>query len=402
MNRPLRIALLHRENAESVRVWSGTPFFAKRAFEKYVGEVVDLSVAPVRGLLYRVASKLLRLIGKGAPHDNFVGYARRIGRYFSKKLEGHEFDLIFVPGGKETVAYLETDIPIITYSDATWDVVHNYYGVYSNMVPFLARNAEMMEQRMVDKTALFLYASDWARNSAVEHYGADPANVRTVFIGANLMGEIERSAVLPRSLAKPPLRLLLVGVNWHVKGGSVALEVLKRLLERGVDAELTVVGCTAPPGVSHPKMRVIPFLNKQVPEERERFDRAWLEADLFILPSRWEAAGLVFCEASAHGLPILAARTGGIPSIVQEGKNGYTIPHEEEPEGYVRKIMEYLEHPDRYAELCESSRREYEERLNWDAWGKRVATAIAERFPEFREAIERRIEEADARPPGVV
>ncbi len=59
---------------------------------------------------------------------------------------------------------------------------------------------------------------------------------------------------------------------------------------------------------------------------------AYRSADLFVFPSRtvrrrngWhdaETMGRVLCEANAAGLPVVAANTGGIPSVIRDGKNG--------------------------------------------------------------------------------
>lgn len=48
-------------------------------------------------------------------------------------------------------------------------------------------------------------------------------------------------------------------------------------------------------------------------------------ADLLVLNSREEPFGLVLIEAMSSGTPVLAARTGGIPEIVQDGDNGWLI-----------------------------------------------------------------------------
>jgi len=44
--------------------------------------------------------------------------------------------------------------------------------------------------------------------------------------------------------------------------------------------------------------------------------------DLFAFPSRREGFGSIILDAYQHGLPVIAARTGGIPEIVRDGSNG--------------------------------------------------------------------------------
>jgi len=58
---------------------------------------------------------------------------------------------------------------------------------------------------------------------------------------------------------------------------------------------------------------------------------AGLLADLFkgahfvFIPSRAEAYGMAFAEANAFGVPAIGTATGGIPSIIRDGFNGYTL-----------------------------------------------------------------------------
>jgi len=49
-------------------------------------------------------------------------------------------------------------------------------------------------------------------------------------------------------------------------------------------------------------------------------------SDLFLLPSAQESFGLAALEAMACGVPVIAARVGGLPELVIEGETGYLAP----------------------------------------------------------------------------
>jgi glycosyltransferase involved in cell wall biosynthesis len=48
-------------------------------------------------------------------------------------------------------------------------------------------------------------------------------------------------------------------------------------------------------------------------------------SDLFVLPSLWEGLGLVFLEAMAVRLPIVASNVSAIPEVVQDGVSGWLV-----------------------------------------------------------------------------
>jgi len=49
-------------------------------------------------------------------------------------------------------------------------------------------------------------------------------------------------------------------------------------------------------------------------------------SDLFVLPSLWEGLGLVFLEAMAARLPIVASNVSAIPEVVEDGTTGWLVP----------------------------------------------------------------------------
>lgn len=50
---------------------------------------------------------------------------------------------------------------------------------------------------------------------------------------------------------------------------------------------------------------------------------AWREMGLLVMPSRSEGVPLAALEALANGIPVLASRVGGLPTIIASGENGW-------------------------------------------------------------------------------
>ena len=48
-------------------------------------------------------------------------------------------------------------------------------------------------------------------------------------------------------------------------------------------------------------------------------------SDMFVLPSKKEAFGLVILEAMVAGLPVVATEAGGVPEIIENGRTGFLV-----------------------------------------------------------------------------
>jgi glycosyltransferase involved in cell wall biosynthesis len=92
---------------------------------------------------------------------------------------------------------------------------------------------------------------------------------------------------------------------------------------------------------------------------------AFASADAFIFPSRTETLGLVLLEAMAAGCPVVAAASGGIPDIVQNGVNGYLFDPKDE-KGAIAATTRLLSNAEERETLRHNARTEAE-RWSWSA-----------------------------------
>jgi len=67
---------------------------------------------------------------------------------------------------------------------------------------------------------------------------------------------------------------------------------------------------------------------------------AFREARFFVLPSEYEAFGLVLLEAMGQGTAVIATRVGGIPEFVEDGRAGLLVPPGDP--GRLREAIERL------------------------------------------------------------
>lgn len=99
----------------------------------------------------------------------------------------------------------------------------------------------------------------------------------------------------------------------------------------------------------------------------------YLLGDIFASTSvRIEAFGKVFLEASASGLPIVAARIGGVPEAVKHGYSGYLV---DDPFNYTHVaevIISLLQSPDKSKSMGEYGRKWVEKEHTWEKIAKDV------------------------------
>ncbi|MEH2588332.1 glycosyltransferase family 4 protein [Bradyrhizobium sp. AZCC 1721] len=372
-----RIAFATIGDASEVRFWSGTPFHMSKSLASKGHEVVHIGPlsAPILPL-YKAYSKLCRTFRtRGLSPFHAGPVVAQYAADAARKISAVSPDIVFAPAGSTFAWSVPKGVPLVYASDATFRLVENYHPNYRNLSRAAREIAERLERDTIARADLVLYPSEWAAESAVRDYGADRARVHVIPWGANLEEAPDRASVFGRRKSGP-CRLLFIGANWEEKGADIAIGALAELRDRGLEAELVICGCTPPGPVTQEGLTIIPYLDKNDREQRNRLDQLYRDADFFLLPTRADCYGIVFCEAAAHGVPSIAPATGGVPSAIRDGETGILLPPNATKGDYATVISETFANPDRLARLRQSSRGAFEARLNWQAWGRRVSDLI--------------------------
>ena len=84
---------------------------------------------------------------------------------------------------------------------------------------------------------------------------------------------------------------------------------------------------------------------------RERVLRLFRAADASLLPSRWENFPHTVVESLAVGCPVIATAVGGVPEVVEDGRNGLLVPPGE-PAGLAAAISRFFSDADLASRLA--------------------------------------------------
>jgi glycosyltransferase involved in cell wall biosynthesis len=97
-------------------------------------------------------------------------------------------------------------------------------------------------------------------------------------------------------------------------------------------------------------------------------------ADFSILPSLMEATSISGLEAMAAGLPLIGTNVGGIPELIEDGRNGY-LCNPADPRDLAKKIQHLLE--DDLKQFGNNSRKRVETSFDWSRIAQKTRNAYA-------------------------
>ncbi|MFI2234776.1 glycosyltransferase family 4 protein [Streptomyces chrestomyceticus] len=165
------------------------------------------------------------------------------------------------------------------------------------------------------------------------------------------------------------------------KGQDTLIEAMPRILADVPDAVLLIVG-----GGPYEKQLHALAQEKGV-ADAVRFTGAvpWEElpahygaGDVFAMPCRTrrggldvEGLGIVYLEASATGLPVVAGDSGGAPDAVLDGETGYVVPGGS-PTVTAERVVALLKDPAARRRMGERGRAWVEEKWRWGLLAERL------------------------------
>ncbi|HEY1434709.1 MAG TPA: glycosyltransferase family 4 protein [Thermoanaerobaculia bacterium] len=231
---------------------------------------------------------------------------------------GASFDVLYFPWNSAAIDYLplfESGMPVLV----------SCRGSQVNVAPYDPRRgvARGLPATFAGATAVHCISAAIEREA--EQFGLDREKARVIHPGI----DPNFFSPAPARESGPVLRLVVVGSLLWVKGATYALEALRRLVDRGLRVELSIVG-DGPArqrvlyAIDDLGLRDHVVLLGVLPPIAVR-DRLQ-QSDVFVLPSLSEGFCNAAVEAMACGLPVVMTNCGGVREGVTDGVEGFIVP----------------------------------------------------------------------------
>jgi glycosyltransferase involved in cell wall biosynthesis len=183
----------------------------------------------------------------------------------------------------------------------------------------------------------------------------------------------------PDRISQQP-RVLYVGLLTPRKGVLDLVAAARLLRERGVAHELWLLGGTPDEGPAA-EAEVRAHLNGDArllgTRPPEKMPAAYAAADVFCLPSWWEAMPLSVLEAMAAGLPVVATDVGDVGRAVADGETGFVVPARE-PERLADALEKLLTDVDLRRRMGTAGRARVRERFSSSVTAGEVSALYAQ------------------------
>lgn len=257
-----------------------------------------------------------------AKFQNVFSYGQRAARAV------REFDLVYLQN--------EPNILLFLKPRAGQRVVLHMHNDHLS-----SRLFRLLYRRILARVDTVLCVSDYIRRRAIACFPEYAERFRVVLNATDPAvfkpyGEAALSELSPLLRLEPGCRhLLYVGRLTSVKGVHVLIEAFRDIHHRLPDVRLVITGSSFFGGAARtayeeklaalaaPIREAIVFTG-YLPHEKLRYLYSFVDAVVF--PSVWpEPFGLVMLEAMASGTCLIASRVGGVPEVVEHGRNGVLV-----------------------------------------------------------------------------
>lgn len=344
--------------------WSGTHKSIFDALQHYFF-IEDIDIGRNNGDIYNFFDFLIRAFKKALNLDKDMEL-NRIKHYNkvikAKKKEGEFISLQFaecpLQDNIKSYYYQDLSVSAINILRNNDPQLFKFSGFAKTSIPSLKERL-LLQNKAYEKSAGIFCMGEWFRKFLISS-GIPTNKVYTVGAGINL----DKSKI--DITHKKGNKILFVGRDFIRKNGPLVIDAFKIAKHLRNDIELYIAGPT--PGE---QLEGVHWLGDVSIDDLSYYFNL---CDIFCMPSKFEAYGIVFIEALTYGLPCIGRDAFEMPYFIEDGQTGYLLKNEDATE--LAKLMVELLGNETIKQNVLAKQQEYIDKYSWDAVAKRMANVI--------------------------
>ncbi len=231
---------------------------------------------------------------------------------------------------------------------------------------FNGRSKEILE-----KSDLILTETDMEKQRLLD-FGFDGGKIKTAGIGlyiSETIGGKGKSFREKYGISCP--MVLQISTQTHDKGTHHAVEAMKILWKKGIEAKLVLIGqilkdfeayLLAQDAEVFKNTIILNYVTEQ--EKKDALDAC----DVFVMASKSESFGLTYPEAWLYRKPVIGAFCSGVMELIEDGKNGFLVPFGDKSM-MAEYIIKLLKNPSLRQQMGEDG---YNKVIKKYTWKKRI------------------------------
>ena len=229
------------------------------------------------------------------------------------------------------------------------------------------------EEQMLERSDRLIAVSDFTRRELKQYYRVNQAKIRVIHNGVDVdkfkPASGKRKIKEELGFNSDDLAILSVGRLYARKGLFTLIESMPDVVRRFPRAKFIISG----KGQSNEMRKLVDHATRLGVNDNivftgyfpdSKLPKLYQAADVFAFSTFYENLPFAVLEALSSGLPVVTTNVGGIPEMIESGKNGFLVQPFNARE-LSDKILYLLEHPDAASEMAFQARKTILERFDW-------------------------------------
>ncbi|UCF45341.1 MAG: glycosyltransferase family 4 protein [Candidatus Bathyarchaeota archaeon] len=244
----------------------------------------------------------------------------------------------------------------------------------------------IFEQGMLERSNKIIAVSEYTKHELLKYYRLDGNKIRVIHNGVDVnkfkpaTDKLKAKAELgfnPEDKA-----ILSVGRLYARKGLFTLIESMSFVTRKFKNAKFIIAG----KGLSNEVKKLVSYAAKLGVKDNiiftgyfpdKKLPKLYQAADIFAFSTFYENLPFAVLEALSTGLPVVTTKVGGIPEMIEDGKNGFLVQPFNSRE-LADRILYNLEHPEAASEMALLARKTIENQFDWRLIVKKVVKVYDE------------------------